>query len=107
MKPRPESYLFGMTGYAIAARQATDGKVEERDIVLDYLVATKTPYYYPVSSGGPMDNDRIIRFANTVEAVAEGIMNGDFPPNGVMGFGVCESMCGYKAMCPYYLGHNK
>lgn len=105
-KPRPESYLFGMTGYAIAARQAIDGEIE-RDIVLDYLVATKNPYYLPISSGGPIDNDRIIRFANTIEAVAEGIREQRFLPNGLMGRGVCESMCGYRDICPYYIGERR
>lgn len=102
-KPRPESYLFGMTGYALAARQAASG-VPERDVVLDYLVATKNPYYYQVTNGGPMSDERIIRFANTVEKVADGIEKGDFIPNGLQGRGVCESMCGYKDICEYYIG---
>lgn len=106
-KPRPESYLFGMTGYAIAARQAVGGSVNERDVVLDYLVATKTPYYFPVNAGGPITMDRIVAFANTVEQVAAGIQAGRFIPNGVMGRGVCESMCGYRAICPYYIGEKK
>jgi hypothetical protein len=103
-KPRPESYLFGMTGYAVAARQAAG--VEERDVILDYLVATKKPYYLPVSAGGPVSDDQITRFANTVEQVAEGIGKGDFIPNGLMGRGVCESMCGYKNICEYYIGEK-
>ena len=37
-------------------------------------------------------------------SVAESIGKGDFVPNGVQGFGVCESMCGYKDICPYYMG---
>lgn len=104
-KPRPESYLFGMTGYALAARQAASG-VPERDVVLDYLVATKNPYYYQVSAGGPVSDDKIIRFANTVEKVADGIEKGDFIPNGLQGRGVCESMCGYKDICEYYIGEK-
>jgi len=105
-KPRPESYLFGMTGYAIAARQAAGERHVERDVVLDYLVATKNPYYLQVNSGGPISDDQIRRFANTVEKVAEGIQEGTFTPNGLQGRGVCESMCGYKDMCEYYIGEK-
>jgi hypothetical protein len=73
-KPRPESYLFGMTGYAVAARQATGAT--EADTVLDYLVSTKKPYYLPISAGGPVSDDAVVRFANTVETVASAIEAG-------------------------------
>jgi CRISPR/Cas system-associated exonuclease Cas4 (RecB family) len=100
-RPRPESYLFGMTGYAIAARQANDGTVET-DVVLDYLVSTKKPYYLPINAGGPVSNDQILRFANTVESVADAIRAGRFVPNGLTGRGVCD-WCGYKEMCGYVM----
>ena len=103
-RPRPESYLFGMTGYALASRQAT-GEVEA-DIVLDYLVSTKTPYYHPVSSGGPISDDAIVRFANTLESVAGAVQAGRFVPNGLTGRGVCD-WCGYRAMCKYYLEEKR
>lgn len=96
-KPRPEQYMLNMTGYALAARQATGEN--ETDIVLDYLVATKSPYYLPVFNGGPVSDDRIVSFANTVEAVAGSIKEGRFVPNGISN-GAC-SWCGYLDICEY------
>ena len=104
-RPKPESYLFGMTGYALAARQLT-GEVET-DTILDYVVATKTPYYFPVAAGGPVTDDDIVRFANTIDVVAESIEAGRFIPNGFMSIGTCEYMCGYKDICPYYMKATK
>lgn len=100
-RPRPESYLFGMTGYAIATRQALGG-LPETDVVLDYLVSTKNPYYLPVSAGGPVSDDQILRFANTVESVADAIRAGRFVPNGIQARGVCD-WCGFNEMCGYVL----
>ena len=97
-KPTGESYILNMTGYALAKRQL-DGDVES-DIVLDYLVATKSPYYLPIAAGGPVTDDQIVRFANVVESVAGSIRSGRFAPNGLVS-GAC-SWCGYKAMCPAY-----
>lgn len=97
-KPTGESYILNMTGYALAKRQA-DGDTES-DIVLDYLVATKTPYYLPIAAGGPVTDDQIVRFANVVESVAGSIRAGSFAPSGLVS-GAC-SWCGYKAMCPAY-----
>lgn len=101
-RPKPESYLFGMTGYAIAARQLTGE--EETDVILDYVVATKTPYYLPVSNGGPVHVADIVRFANTIDVVAQSIEAGRFVPNGIASIGTCEYMCGYRDICPYYMG---
>lgn len=95
-KPSPESYVFNMTGYAIAYRQLT-GK-EETDTVLDYLVATNEPYYLPVMAGGPIGNEEIVRFANIVESVADSIKAGRFVPNGLVS-GAC-TWCGYRDICP-------
>lgn len=97
-KPTGESYILNMTGYALAKRQL-DGDVES-DIVLDYLVATKSPYYLPIVAGGPVTDDQIVRFANVVESVAGSIKSGRFAPNGLVS-GAC-SWCGYKAVCPAY-----
>ena len=68
--------------------------------MLDYLVATKSPYYLPIAAGGPVTDDQIVRFANVVESVAGSIRSGRFAPNGLVS-GAC-SWCGYKAMCPAY-----
>lgn len=61
-RPTGEQYVLNMTGYAVAYRQHT-GSVET-DTVLDYLVATKAPYYLPVASEGPVSDRLITRFAN-------------------------------------------
>lgn len=37
------------------------------DTVLDYLVATKKPYYLPIAAGGPVSDQQIERFAGIVE----------------------------------------
>ena len=97
-KPQPESYMFNMTGYAISKRQMTGTK--ETDVVLDYLVATKEPYYLPIMAGGPVSDEEIIRFANIVENVAGAIKAGKFVPNGLVS-GAC-TWCGYKDICPAY-----
>lgn len=96
-RPRPEQYLLGMTGYALAGRQAT-GTIEE-DTILDYLVATKTPYYLPVVSGGPVSEDSILRFLDTVQSVGDTIAAERFVPNGLTN-GAC-SYCGYRDICTY------
>jgi RecB family exonuclease len=97
-KPRGESYILNMTGYALAYRQLT-GQVET-DTILDYLVATKKPYYIPVVAGGPVDDNQIIRFANVVESVHGAIEAGRFVPNGLTS-GACD-WCGFRNICPAY-----
>lgn len=96
-KPRPEQYSMNMTGYALGARQLTG--VAETDVVLDYCVNTKTPYYLPITAGGPVSNDEIRVFASTVERVAGTIEAGRFVPNGAVN-GAC-SWCGYANDCDY------
>ncbi len=97
-KPVGESYILNMTGYSLAKRQL-DGE-EETDIVLDYLVATKTPYYLPLAQGGPVTDDQIARFAGIVEGAADGINKGVFQPNGLIS-NAC-TWCGYKLQCKAY-----
>lgn len=97
-KPMPDSYGLNMTGYALSFRQLT-GTIET-DTMLDYLVATKKPYYLPIMAGGPVSDEEIVRFANVVENVAASIKAGRFVPNGLVS-GAC-SWCGYKAICPAY-----
>ena len=101
-KPKPDSYLLNMTGYAVAYRQMTGA--QEVDTVLDYLVATQNPYYLPIMAGGPVSDDEIVRFAHVVERVANGIKAGNFAPNGLAS-GAC-SWCGYRNMCPAYQQHK-
>lgn len=97
--PQPENYLFNMTGYAIAARQALGN--EEADTVFDYLVATQKPYYREIRLGGPVSDDAIRRFAQTVGSVSAAIKAGSFVPNGPVS-GMCR-YCGYYKMCPVRL----
>jgi RecB family exonuclease len=97
-KPTADSYILNMTGYALSYRQIT-GTIET-DTVLDYLVATKQPYYLPIMAGGPVSDEEIVRFANIVESVAFAIKAGRFVPNGLAS-GAC-SWCGYKNICPAY-----
>lgn len=97
-KPQANQYLLNMVGYALAYRQRT-GETES-DVVLDYLVRTKTPQYIPISSGGPIDQKAIVNFAGVVTDVADAIQRGDFVPNGLVN-GAC-SWCGYKNICPAY-----
>jgi hypothetical protein len=58
---------LNVTGYALAYRQLT-GAVET-DTVLDYLVATKKPYYLPIAAGGPVSDAQIVRFANVARVL--------------------------------------
>jgi RecB family exonuclease len=99
-KPVGNSYLLNMTGYAIGARQITGKK--ESNTRLDYLIATKAPYYLPISAGGPITDTEILRFANVVESVSESISAGKFVPNGLIGSPPACSWCGYTALCPAF-----
>jgi hypothetical protein len=93
-----QNYLLNMTGYALAYRQQT-GEIES-EVVLDYLVRTRTPQYLPIVSGGPIDQQAVVTFANIVGKVHRRIEAGDFLPTGLAN-NAC-SWCGYKADCPYY-----
>lgn len=101
-KPMPDSYGLNMTGYALSFRQLTGAT--ETDTVLDYLVATRKPYYLPITAGGPVSDEEIRRFANIVESVAYAIKAGRFVPNGLAS-GAC-SWCGYRSICPAYQRRN-
>jgi RecB family exonuclease len=96
-KPHGADYKLNMTGYALGYRHFT-GQIED-EIILDYLVATKKPYYYPVKSGGPVPGEDLRAFSATAETVIKGITAGSFPPNGVQS-NAC-SWCGYRSRCPY------
>lgn len=101
-KPSPDSYLLAMTGYAIGARREL-GEVEA-DVVLDYLVALKTPKYHEIRYGGPVTDEQIAQFAGVVGSVDQAIRAGRFVPNGLVS-GAC-SWCGFKPMCPAYHGKD-
>lgn len=98
VKSRPSSsdYAFNMVGYAIGFRNLT-GETES-GVQLDYMVRTKTPYYWPITSTGPVGEASVRQFASVVERAADGIRKGSFPPNGLLS-NAC-SWCGYRKMCP-------
>lgn len=91
-------YVMAMTGYALAFRHLT--KQQESEVVFDYLVRTKKPYYMPVASGGPVDRHAIRMFAKVVEDIYARILEGRFLPNGLVSQ-AC-GWCGYRDICPYY-----
>jgi hypothetical protein len=91
-----------MTGYTLGYRQMT-GKTE-RDVVLDFLIRTKTPKYLPVSMGA-ITSERILAFGQAVEQVSKAINAGMFLPNGL--FSNACSWCGYKDLCPAYKAATK
>jgi CRISPR/Cas system-associated exonuclease Cas4 (RecB family) len=97
-KPKPEGYKLNMVGYALGYRHQT-GETES-DVWFDYVVRTKDPYYLPVKSGGPVTDDAIASFADTVTTVDNAISAGSFVPNGLQS-GAC-SWCGYRDMCPAF-----
>lgn len=95
-RPSSSDYALNMTAYAIGFRQMT-GDIES-GLVLDYMVRTKTPYYWPISSDGPVPDPAINQFASVVGRVADGISRGSFPPNGI--YSNACSWCGYRPVCP-------
>lgn len=95
-RPRAGRYRISMIGHALGSRALTDEV--ETDVVLDYIVRTKTPYYWPESLGGPVSEDDIAEFGGTVVAVAEGIDKGEYAATGLDSPWAC-SMCPYRAEC--------
>ena len=95
-------YFTNMVGYAIGYRQLT-GRTEA-EVMLDYHVRTKKPYYLPVASGGPIDDSAIRSFARIVRMIANRIKAGVFLPTG-LSHQAC-GWCGYREICPYYRKHG-
>jgi hypothetical protein len=97
-KPSGRSdYALNMIGYALGYR--TMGGVEE-DLILDYMVRTKVPYYNPITNNGPITQSAINAFAGVLTSVSQAIKAGSFPPNGLSS-GAC-SWCGYQEICEAY-----
>jgi hypothetical protein len=95
-RPSPGKYRFNMTGYWMGA---TDLGYEPDAAQLDWIVRTKTPYYWPEVME-PITEDDIAIFAATLETVAEGVERGNFEPTG-LGTWACKS-CAYTASCGPY-----
>ena len=100
-------YILPMVGYALGYRQLTNDI--ETEIVLDYIVRTKEPYYLPLASGGPISDAAISEFAKIVTQVKRSIDAGIFMPTGLESR-AC-GWCGYNDICPAYrathAGHNE
>lgn len=96
-RPSGGAYFLNMTGYAIGYREAT-GETED-GVALDYLVRTKVPQYVPIESGGPVDDQSILRFTQVITSVYDAITAGRFIPNGI--YNNACSYCGYNQICPY------
>jgi hypothetical protein len=93
-----QKYVLNMTGYAIGYRQKT-GLIES-GVILDHIVRTKTPYYFPVESTSPVPDESIIAFADIVEQAYGTIQKGAFAPNGIRN-GTC-SYCPFRGQeCVY------
>lgn len=99
-RPTGSSYAIAMSGYALGYRAET-GDVED-EVILDYLVRTKTPQYIPISSGGQVSDESLDAFAGISRTIAAAIEAGSFIYNGLYS-GAC-SWCGYKERCPGYRG---
>lgn len=92
-----DRYDLAMTGYDLGYREITGHA--PRSIVLDYIVATQKPYYWPIRRDPATDED-IDRFASVVGGVARGIAEGNFRPTGLETRGC--SWCPHKETCVYY-----
>ena len=97
--PHDERYRVPMIGHALGFRSLT-GEIEA-DVILDYLVRTKTPYYWPIASGGPVSEDDEEFFIATLEGVTKGIAARDYDPTGLGSPWACLS-CPYQDQCGPY-----
>lgn len=96
-RPSPGRYRLAMTGYWLGATDLL-GKPPD-SAQLDYIVRTKTPYYWPEVLE-PITADDVARFAAVLREVARGVDQGDFAPTG-LGTRACGS-CNYREICGPY-----
>lgn len=95
-RPRKGKYRDPLIGYYLGAREL--GYPADR-LLLDYIVKTKTPYYWPEEQPIP-DDDEIDVWAGQVARVAASIEMADWRPTGV-GTWHC-STCPHKDICGPY-----
>lgn len=95
-RPRAGRYRIPLIGHAIGFRALTGEREKGRR--LDYLVRTKTPYYWPEATDGPATPDEIAEFGATVEAVAEGVSREDYAATGLDSPWACAT-CPYRLEC--------
>lgn len=96
-RPRPGRYRRNLIGYYLGATVGLDRTIDS--MVLDYIVRTKRPYYYPERQEVPTD-DEVDVFVATAERAYEGIASGSFAPEGIDN-GSCR-WCPYRSMCSAY-----
>lgn len=100
-RPRPGKYRDALIGYHLGARELGH---EPDAFLLDYLVRTQKPYYWPEWQEVP-DEDEIDAWATKVEITANGIARGDYDATG-LGTYVCN-YCPFKDICgPYDRYHR-
>jgi hypothetical protein len=98
-RPRSGKYRLNMIGYALGVEHVIAGRMPDL-LVLDYIVRTKEPYYWPEYIDPPSDAD-IGWFAAQLEQAAEGIDAGRFEPLGLSGAFTCAA-CPHQAICGPY-----
>lgn len=91
-------YRISMIGHALGYEILTGHTADK--MILDYLVRTKTAYYWPVDLG-PLTDDDADLFEATIVGVAADIADGDFEPTGLSSPWAC-AMCKFKTMCGPY-----
>lgn len=100
-RPAAGKYRLAMTGYWMGA---TELGYEPHAAQLDYIVRTKTPYYWPEVMD-PITDDDIGILAATLENVANGVESGDYRPTG-LGTWACKS-CSFRGSCGPYIRYQE
>jgi hypothetical protein len=95
-RPRAGKYRDPLIGYYLGARELG---YPADTLLLDYIVRTRRPYYWPEEQPVP-DDDEIDIWAGQVLRVHHLIEEGDWEPTGV-GSWVC-SWCPWKDICGPY-----
>lgn len=96
-RPSAGKYRFNMIGYWLGAMDL--GHHVDR-IMLDYIVRTKTPYYWPEVQPNPTQ-DEIDLWAAELENVANRAARELYAPDGLYKRGACKS-CDYASICGPY-----
>ena len=95
-RPSAGKYRLQMTIYWLGA---TELGYPPHAAMLDYIVRTKKPYYWP-EVVSPIDEDDVDVLSATLQALQNGVESSDYEPTG-LGTPAC-SWCGYKAICGPY-----
>lgn len=97
-RPKRGKYRLNVIGYGLGAETLT-GRQPSMS-VLDYIVRTKEPYYWPEYIDPPSPVD-VADFAHQLSLVAEGIDAGKFEPLGLSSPFACVA-CPHSASCGPY-----